>query len=156
MLKRRQAPNLRVTPQRLAVLRVLTASEGQPLVEMVYEKVRTDFPTTSLATIGKTVSLLKEMGEVLETNRYGGSKPFPHPHVICTQCKKIIDPDLTSLRDLTREVMEETGFRIVTRRLDFFGVCPECRNKAESWSGPPRLTRGKPLRTRGTKMNRHE
>jgi Fur family transcriptional regulator, peroxide stress response regulator len=137
MLKRLQAQNLRVTPQRLSVLRVLTASEGHPTVEMVYEKMRTDFPTTSLATIYKTVSLLKEMGEVLESNRYDGSKAFPHPHVICTQCKKIIDLDLTSLRDLTREVMEETGFRIVTHRLNFFGVCPECRNKAESWSRPP-------------------
>jgi Fur family peroxide stress response transcriptional regulator len=48
------------------------------------------------------------------------------------QCKKIIDPDLSSLKDLTQEVMEETGFHIVTHRLDFFGVCPQCRNKAES------------------------
>jgi len=143
MLKTLRARNFRITPQRLAVLRVLAASEGHPTVEMVYEKVRTDFPTTSLATIYKTVSLLKEMGEVLElgfadgSNRYDGSRPFPHPHVICTHCKKIIDPDLSSLRHLTKEVMKETGFHIVTHRLDFFGVCPECRNKAESLSRPP-------------------
>ncbi len=138
ILMKLRAENFRVTPQRLAVLRVLAASEGHPTVEMVYEEVRSDFPTTSLATIYKTVSLLKEMGEVLElgfadgSNRYDGSRPFPHPHVICMQCKKIIDPDLSSLKDLTQEVMEETGFHIVTHRLDFFGVCPQCRNKAES------------------------
>jgi len=138
MLKRLRAQNFRVTPQRLAILTVLAASSGHPTAEMVFEQVRTDFPTTSLATIYKTVSLLKEMGEILElgfadgSNRYDGSKPFPHPHLICTQCKKIIDPDLSSLRDLTREVMEETCFHIVTHRLDFFGICPECRDKTEN------------------------
>jgi len=119
----------------LAVLRVLAGSEGHPTVEAIYEKVRFEFPTTSLATIYKTVSLLKEINEVLElgfadgSNRYDGNRPFPHPHVICTQCKKIIDPDLSSLKDMTKEVAEETGFEILTHRVDFFGICRECLKK---------------------------
>jgi len=135
MLSKLKEHDFRLTPQRLAVLRVLAVSEGHPTVEMIYERVRKDFPTTSLATIYKTVSLLKELGEVLElgfadgSNRYDGSRPFPHPHVICMKCKTVIDPDLSSLDDLTKEVIEETGFEIVTHRLDFFGVCRECRGK---------------------------
>jgi Fur family peroxide stress response transcriptional regulator len=135
MLSKLKEHDFRLTPQRLAVLRVLAVSEGHPTVEMIYERVRKDFPTTSLATIYKTVSLLRELGEVLElgfadgSNRYDGSRPFPHPHVICMKCKTVIDPDLSSLDDLTREVIEETGFEIVTHRLDFFGVCRECRRK---------------------------
>jgi Fur family transcriptional regulator, peroxide stress response regulator len=127
--------DFRITPQRLAVLKVLAASEGHPTVETIYEKVRIQFPTTSLATIYKTVSLLREVNEVLElgfadgSNRYDGSRPFPHPHVICTKCKKIIDPDLSSLKDMTKEVAEETGFEILTHRLDFFGICRECLNR---------------------------
>lgn len=79
--------------------------------------------------------LLKEINEVLElgfadgSNRYDGNKPFPHPHVVCTQCKKIIDPELSSLVDMTKEVADETGFKILTHRLDFFGICGECLNK---------------------------
>ena len=135
MLSKLKEHDFRLTPQRLAVLRILAVSEGHPTVEMIYERVRKDFPTTSLATIYKTVSLLKELGEVLElgfadgSNRYDGSRPFPHPHVICMKCKTVIDPDLSSLDDLTREVIEETGFEIVTHRLDFFGVCRDCRGK---------------------------
>ena len=135
MLSKLKDRDFRITPQRLAVLRVLAAGEGHPTVETIYKKVRSTFPTTSLATIYKTVSLLREMNEVLElgfadgSNRYDGHKPFPHPHVICTKCKKIIDPDLSSLKDMTQEVAEETGFEIVTHRLDFFGICPECRDK---------------------------
>jgi Fur family peroxide stress response transcriptional regulator len=135
MLSKLRDHDFRITPQRMAVLRVLAASEGHPTVETIYEKIRAEFPTTSLATIYKTVSLLKEINEVLElgfadgSNRYDGNKPFPHPHVICTKCKKIIDPDLSSLKDLTKEVAEETGFQIITHRLDFFGICRDCLSK---------------------------
>jgi Fur family peroxide stress response transcriptional regulator len=50
--------------------------------------------------------------------------------VICTRCHKIIDPELNSLRDLTDEVAEETGFQILSHRVDFFGICRECREAA--------------------------
>jgi Fur family peroxide stress response transcriptional regulator len=125
----------RITPQRLAVLKVLAASEGHPSAEKVYESVRREFPTTSIATVYKTIHLLKEMSEVLEiafpdhSNRYDGHRPYPHPHAICVRCRKIIDPHLKSLEDMTAEVAEETGFDILTHRLDFFGVCDECRER---------------------------
>jgi Fur family peroxide stress response transcriptional regulator len=41
----------RLTPQRLAVLKILAKSDGHPSVETIYERVKPDFPTTSLATI---------------------------------------------------------------------------------------------------------
>jgi Fur family transcriptional regulator, peroxide stress response regulator len=135
MLAKLEEHGFRITPQRIAVLRVLAASEDHPSVEMIYEKVRREFPTTSLATIYKTVTLLREMNEVLElgfpegSNRYDGHKPYPHPHVICTKCRKIIDPDLERLTDLKKELVSETGFQITSHRLDFFGICPDCQKK---------------------------
>jgi len=125
----------RITPQRLAILKVLAASEGHPSVEKIYARVKTDFPTTSLATVYKNVALMKSLGEVLElgfsddSNRYDGNKPYPHPHLVCTGCKKIIDPEISMLQDLTQELTQETGFRILNHRMDFFGVCPECQNR---------------------------
>ena len=133
MVSKLREHGFRITPQRMAILRVLAATEGHPSVEMVYEIVRRKFPTTSIATIYKTVHLLKQLNELLEiafpdgSNRYDGSKPFPHPHVICVRCKKIIDPDLQSLKDITREVADETGFDILSHRLDFFGICGDCK-----------------------------
>jgi len=135
MLQKLRERKFRITPQRLAVVKILAESKGHPSVEGIYEKVRKDFPTTSLATVYKTVSLLKELGEVLElgfpegSNRYDGNKPYPHPHVICVRCKKIIDPDLRGIERLSGEVSEKTGFRILNHRVDFFGICPDCQNK---------------------------
>jgi Fe2+ or Zn2+ uptake regulation protein len=95
MLSKLKEHDFRLTPQRLAVLKVLAASDGHPTVDLIYETVRNEFPTTSIATIYKTVHLLKQLDEVLElgfpdgSNRYDGKKPYPHPHVICTTCKKL-------------------------------------------------------------------
>ena len=137
MLEKLRARGFRVTPQRIAVLKVLAASEGHPSVEKIYTQVKKIFPTTSLATVYKTVTLLKELNEVLElgfpegSNRYDGNKPYPHPHLICTKCRKIIDPDLESLAHMTQELVSDTGFKITSHRLDFFGICPDCQEKGE-------------------------
>ncbi len=45
----------RITPQRLAILKVLAESKGHPSVESIYEQVKPNFPATSLATIYKAV-----------------------------------------------------------------------------------------------------
>lgn len=123
----------RVTPQRMAVLRILAVSDGHPSAQQIYDRVRTDFPMTSLATIYKTLNLLKSMGEVLELgfsddgNRFDGNKPYPHPHLVCIKCKNIIDPDMPTLEMLPQELAESTGFQIVSHRLDFYGICPRCQ-----------------------------
>ena len=135
MVQKLREQDHRITPQRLAILKVLAASEGHPSVEQIYDRVKTAFPTTSLATVYKNVSLMKSLGEVLElgfsddSNRYDGNKPYPHPHLVCIRCKKIIDPNLSILQDLTLELVQETGFRILNHRMDFFGICPECQDK---------------------------
>jgi Fur family peroxide stress response transcriptional regulator len=133
LLTRLKERDFRLTPQRLAILKILATSDGHPSVDKIFDQVKQDFPTTSLATVYKTVTLLKELGEVLElgfpdgSNRYDGSKPYPHPHMVCLKCKRISDPDLQSVEELTREAEQKTGFDILSHRLDFFGLCPDCR-----------------------------
>ena len=137
MLKKLRERQFRITPQRIAILKILAASIEHPTVDRIYEQVKADFPTTSLATVYKTVTLLKELNEVLElgfpegSNRYDGKRPYPHPHVMCLKCKKIVDPDLSGLQDMTHEIIKETGFKIMNHRLDFFGICPACQKKGK-------------------------
>ena len=133
MVEKLKAQNHRITPQRLAILRILAGSQDHPSAEMIYERIKQDFPFTSFATVYKTIALAKELGEVLElefsndSNRYDGSKPKPHPHLICTKCKKIMDPELDTMSHLQDEIAKETGFKITNHRLDFFGLCPDCQ-----------------------------
>jgi Fur family transcriptional regulator, peroxide stress response regulator len=122
----------KITPQRLAIVKIIAESDGHPSVENIYDQIKKDFPTMSLATVYRNIVLIKSLGEVLElgfpdgSNRYDGNKPYPHPHVICIKCKKIVDPDLDSLDEIKKEVALETNFKILNHRLDFFGICSDC------------------------------
>lgn len=124
----------RITPQRLAALNILAKSENHPSVEMIYAQVKEDFPTTSLATVYKTITVLKELQEVLELGfadegaRYDGKRPFPHPHVICTKCGTIVDSQFSNMEGMAVEMAKKSGFNITHHRLDFFGLCPKCHN----------------------------
>jgi Fur family peroxide stress response transcriptional regulator len=125
----------KITPQRLAIVAILSKSEGHPSVEDIHDQIKTDFPTMSLATVYRNIVLMKSLGEVLElgfpdgSNRYDGNKPHPHPHVICIECNKIVDPDLASVDDMKKEVALATSFTILNHRLDFFGICSNCMEK---------------------------
>ena len=123
----------RITPQRLAILNILALSDGHPSAERIYDQIKGEFPTTSLATVYKTITVLKELGEVLELgfadagSRYDGNKPFPHPHVICTKCGSIVDPQFSKMEKMAAEMAKKSGFKITNHRLDFFGLCPKCQ-----------------------------
>lgn len=122
----------KMTPQRLAIVKILAKSEGHPSVEDIHAQIKKDFPTMSLATVYRNIVLIKSLGEILElgfpdgSNRYDGNTPYSHPHIICIKCKKIVDLDLDSLDDMQNEIAEETDFKILNHRLDFFGICSNC------------------------------
>jgi len=124
----------RMTPQRLAVLKVLLDRNEHLTVEEIHDRIKVDFPMTSLATIYKTVGTLKEIGEVMElsfsdeSNRYDG-EAYPHPHLVCVRCKKILDVNKFNIGEVPADIAGNTGYEIVGHRFDIFGVCPECQNE---------------------------
>ncbi|MBW2514941.1 MAG: transcriptional repressor [Deltaproteobacteria bacterium] len=136
LVKQMRAAGHRMTPQRQAVLEILTTSDSHPTVDQIYERVRIDFPMTSRATVYKTISLAKEMGAVMElefskgSNRYDGKRPYPHTHVICMKCKQVMDADDLDTTALKQEIVRNTGYRIDNHRIDFFGVCPDCQKES--------------------------
>lgn len=127
---------LRLTPQRTAILSALVHHTGHPTVDELHRLILRDFPSTSLATVYKTIALLKEHGEVLELasaepgSRYDGRRPRPHPHLICTRCAAVMDPDDSAdatLRQVLETLSRHSGFRIDSFRMDIYGLCPACR-----------------------------
>jgi Fur family peroxide stress response transcriptional regulator len=122
----------RLTPQRAAILRIFALSRDHPSIEQVYDQIKEQFPMMSLATVYKTVALLKNEGEILElgfangSTRYDGNRPYPHPHLICVRCHCIIDPEGQNLDQLALELAKRYGYHLITHRLDLFGICPSC------------------------------
>lgn len=138
MVSELKAHGHRLTPQRLALLKLLSSATDHPSASQLHERISAQFPTTSLATVYKTLSILTELGLVEEMgfshddNRYDGSHSEAHAHVICVRCRKIIDADLPSLASLQESVVEKLGYCITGQRVEFYGLCPECQSKSQS------------------------
>ena len=132
-LRRRLADaGCRVTPQRLTILDALLQPGRHPTAEEIYADVLWTNPTTSLATVYKTVEVLKSLGELRELDlglgraHYDAVDPSDHPHVICTRCGRVDDVEIGRFGALLSEARRATGFRLDSQRLEFFGTCPEC------------------------------
>ncbi len=134
LVARLRKSGMRLTPQRLAVLKALIGNKDHLSAEDVYERVHGDYPMIGLATVYKTIAMLKEMGEITELNfnntsaRYDGSGESPHPHFVCTQCNDIIDIEDDILITSCENIAGKTGYRITNYRLDFFGICTNCQS----------------------------
>ena len=130
----------RLTPQRLAILGILSRDTSHPTVEQVFRQVQKDFPTTSLATVYKTVDMLKELGQVLELEfsdggrRYDGINITPHGHLVCRQCDAIEDYDL-QLERLRKRAEEASSYTINDARVDFYGLCAKCSAQGNGQRG---------------------
>ncbi len=126
--------DFRLTPQRIELVRLIAASEGHPSASQLFDTIKQRFPTMSQATVYKTLTLLKEMGQVLEIDlhddsRYDGNRPEPHPHLICIKCRAIIDGDLDFSPSEIQKIERSTGFHIMRSQVSFFGLCPDCKEE---------------------------
>jgi len=129
-----KARRFRLTPQRVELVRLIAASDGHPSAAQLYARIRRRFPTLSQATVYKTLSLLKDMDQVLEIDlhgdsRYDGRHPQPHPHLICVRCARIHDGEADLDPAAIRKLEQASGYRILRSQVSFFGLCPECRTK---------------------------
>ena len=130
--------HIRITPQRKLILEYLIKEKNHPTVETIFNDLNQQEPNMSLATVYNTLNLLVKQGLVLELNSsddgihydYNGR---PHFHVMCINCKKIIDvtyPDYPQdLAKIDRIAAEKTGFKIINNHVEVEGLCEDCQQK---------------------------
>lgn len=127
--------NLKVTPQRLSIFKMLRNTYSHPSAETIYKNLQEEHPTMSLATVYKTLDTLVKHGLIQQLNlgedsyRYDADSSA-HPHIKCTICQKVVDMHhVTSIHELRNEVATLTQFDLSHEQLYFYGVCPSCQNK---------------------------
>ena len=125
----------RLTPQRVELVRLIAVSEGHPSAGQLYTTIKRQFPTMSQATVYKTLTLLKEMNQVLEIDlrddsHYDGNRPQPHPHLICVKCNKIIDAEVSLDQEALRKLEQASGYTILRPQIFLYGLCPDCKEKS--------------------------
>lgn len=128
--KCRQA-NLKVTPQRMAVYRVLIESKEHPSAEKVYQQVRNELPNISFDTVNRTLSTLNEIGAALVVEGSGDAKRFDgnletHQHFKCVRCKKIIDFHHKPFDNISVPRVISERFKVLRKTVYFEGICGFC------------------------------
>ena len=128
--------DFRLTPQRVELVRLIASSEGHPSAAQLYARIKRQFPTMSPATVYKTLALLKDLGQVLEIDlrddsHYDGNRPYPHPHLICVQCNKIIDGEADFDPSAIRKLEQASGYKILRSQVSFYGLCPNCKQSSQ-------------------------
>lgn len=122
---------LKLTPQRLAVYKYLMNTTAHPSAEKIYNDLQEDYPTMSLATVYKALKTLVEVDLIQEINvgegnfRYDGNISS-HPHIQCINCSKVEDFKAFSLTNLNDDASKYTDFKILSNKVYFYGLCPEC------------------------------
>ena len=125
----------KVTPQRIAIYNVLYAENNHPTAEMIYQSLREDHPSMSLATVYKTMEIFERIGLVRvldlrdDCSRYDWDTRN-HPHVRCTMCNRINDLHDVQVNCLREEVARHSEYEITGLHVSFEGICPECLRKS--------------------------
>ena len=123
-----------LTPQRRAVLRVITESAEHPTANEIFEAARRDLPSISFATVYNSLKYLKDAGLVREINFGKGSSRYDretarHDHAVCSRCGKLVDFDLAETPQLIRAAARRSRFKPESIHLTLVGLCPDCQGK---------------------------
>ncbi len=137
----RQA-GLRLTPQRAAICKILAESDEHPTAAVIYDILRPQFPSLSLATVYNTLDALVNLGMVNALGSAGDDTVHydadtePHVNLACLSCSKIIDVPSEHVHHLDEEISQASGYRLLGARVLYYGLCPDCqREKAGTTTG---------------------
>lgn len=126
----------RFTPQRMAIVQAVLGSTGHPSAEEIYQQASAALPMISLATVYKTLEVLRDLGEVVEIpvegrSRYDGN-PRPHVHLICEKCHTVLDWSEEITFPVPEEAIVASGFRPRYYHMEVHGLCPRCQAEGEN------------------------
>jgi Fe2+ or Zn2+ uptake regulation protein len=121
----------RITPERELLLRIIE-EHAHLGAEEIHRIAQADRPQIGLATVYRTLTLLKEMGIIQATDLGENHDHYElhsedHLHLVCSTCGRVTDiPVPLSLH----KAAAGQGFSIQRTSLEVFGVCGACAKKA--------------------------
>jgi Fur family peroxide stress response transcriptional regulator len=130
MKKAEPAKKTRRTPQKLAIVAYLEGNRNHPSAEEIHRALLPRFSSMSLSTVYTTLRSLQKEGRVHELAVEPGKgrfdpHPEPHHHLVCLECRRVIDLHRDFPVKLTPR--EAHGFRVLHSHIGFFGICPDCQ-----------------------------
>jgi Fe2+ or Zn2+ uptake regulation protein len=128
------ATGRRLTSQRRLLLEVLTERDDHLDAEAIYALAKKRDPNISLATVYRTLKVLKEVGVVQERilDREGQRHHYEltteaHYHFTCLKCGRVIEFESALIEQASDELAKRLQLDVVHTRVHLDGYCPDCR-----------------------------
>jgi len=124
--------SLKVTPQRLEILKYLDENRTHPTVDEIYCSLKEKSPALSKTTVYNSVEILKDNGLILSITISGSEFRYDykhdiHHHFLCTKCGRITDIDI-SCPNIDKTI--KNGYQIKEVHGYFKGICKDCGKEA--------------------------
>ena len=125
---------LRHTQQREAIVAALRHTGRHQVAREILGVVQAAQPDIHASTVYRTLTLLRDRGLVSETDLGTGELSYawvgddnPHHHLICHDCRRVIELDHAYLAPLEQRLQDDLDFRPSLQHFAIFGLCGECR-----------------------------
>jgi Fur family transcriptional regulator, ferric uptake regulator len=134
MIQELRARGFRITTPRCWTLRVLSEQGGHMTSDEVYQRLCEHHIQVDEATVYRTLQWLADNRIVTRTNLGLGADVFslydePHHHLICLNCRAIIEIDDSVFADLRDHLRRAHGFVPQMDHFAIFGMCQQCQSQ---------------------------
>ena len=126
--------DFKLTHPRRAVLAALQRQHRPLTIKEIFAALRPG--ACDLASVYRSIRALESAGVVKAFEFGDGVRRYEllaegddghHHHLICSRCASVTEIGECELREIELRLAASKGFRAVTHRLEFFGVCPACQ-----------------------------
>lgn len=127
----RQA-GLKLTHQRMQIMRHLAVATDHPSAERLFLRVREKMPTISLDTVYRTLATFDKLGLILKLSGAGAQTHydpalFAHHHFLCIECGTITDFDWTDFDKLPTPPAVAQWGSVKDKQVVLRGICRACQ-----------------------------
>jgi Fe2+ or Zn2+ uptake regulation protein len=125
-----------MTPQRQVILQILHDARKHLSPVDIFDKASLSIPGLTEATVYRTLEFLSQNGMIHSAQNSSGHLVYEisgheHHHLVCHACNSSIEIEHAGLQKLYQQLEAESGYRLDTSHVTFFGLCPDCQDQAK-------------------------
>lgn len=126
---------LQVTAQRLAVYKAVSSSP-HAMADDIHQAVRSELGVISRQAVYDALNAMSEHGIIRRIQPAGSPARYEHRvdnhhHLICRECKNLIDIDCAVGAAPCLEAQQDHGYKIDEAEVTYWGVCPDCQTTSD-------------------------